>query len=790
MKKKERLHVKIKRLINKNEWVTRLLSLPVSDIPPDRPGLIMIQIDGFSRKQLERAIKQKEMPFLSKLIYDENYQLYSHYPGLPAATPSVQGELFYGVKQSIPAFSFYHTSARKIYTMFNGDDCAAIEKELSRGREGLLKGGSSYADVFSGGAAECHFSPVNLRLFRMLKNVKLFKRILFFVLYSFKILTIIILMLWETLIALGDFITGFRFDKNIRKELKFIPTRALFCILLRELILIGVKLDITRGFPIIHANFMGYDEQAHRRGPSSKFAHWALKGIDGAIKRIYGEALKTSKRHYDVWIYSDHGQEDICSYTVNYGYSLQHMVEKIFKDLQPEFVQHTQTGITDQRLRYFHNPLINRLFLKYSNTPGNPENKKWIVTAIGPTANIYAPVSLSFEDKSLFAQKLVTEGHIPLVAVNEKHNERVHVWTERGKFVLPDDGPRVFTYKHPFLPDIIEDFIRLTQHEHAGDFTISGWRPYKKPISFPVENGAHAGIGYEETHAFALLPSDVFSLDDDQTYIKTKELRESALRYLNQEGQIQQKFHINVPRKAHIRVMTYNVHSCIGLDGHLSPDRIARVIARYKPDIVALQELDMHKIRTDKVDQPYLIAESLQMHYHFHPSISIKEEKYGNAILSRFPIESVRVGKLPNVNRFNAEDRGAIWTRVNINGIPWQIINTHLGLTKAERLIQAESLLGIEWLGDPQCHGPTILCGDFNALPYSEVCKKIQATLTNSNLRHKVHTWMSRCLVGQLDHIFVSPNIKVLDLKTPSTDLDKVASDHLPLIADLEIPKG
>jgi len=69
------------------------------------------------------------------------------------------------------------------------------------------------------------------------------------------------------------------------------------------------------------------------------------------------------------------------------------------------------------------------------------------------------------------------------------------------------------------------------------------------------------------------------------------------------------------------RIMTYNIHSCIGMDGKISPERISRVIAQCSPDVVALQELDVGRARTDRVDQADLIAQYLQMDYHFLPTI-------------------------------------------------------------------------------------------------------------------------------------------------------------------------
>jgi endonuclease/exonuclease/phosphatase family metal-dependent hydrolase len=77
------------------------------------------------------------------------------------------------------------------------------------------------------------------------------------------------------------------------------------------------------------------------------------------------------------------------------------------------------------------------------------------------------------------------------------------------------------------------------------------------------------------------------------------------------------------------RILTYNVHRCLGRDGHLSPARIAEVIAACEADIVALQELDIGRVRSGGVDQAEAIARELGMHMHFHPALTVMEEHAG-----------------------------------------------------------------------------------------------------------------------------------------------------------------
>ncbi|MDQ3624505.1 MAG: endonuclease/exonuclease/phosphatase family protein [Verrucomicrobiota bacterium] len=241
-----------------------------------------------------------------------------------------------------------------------------------------------------------------------------------------------------------------------------------------------------------------------------------------------------------------------------------------------------------------------------------------------------------------------------------------------------------------------------------------------------------------------------------------------------------------------LRIMTYNVHSCIGTDRQLSPLRIAEVIARCEPDIVALQELDLARARTGLIDQARLIAGHLKMSFHFHPALRVKEEQYGDAIISKWPLRVCRAAALPTiVARAPLEPRGALWVAAAVAGRELQIINTHLGLQRAERLAQVEALLGPEWLGCLDCPAPRILCGDFNALPGSGVHRRISTLLRDAarapGSPRPRKTFPSWYPLLRLDYVFISEGLQVHRVEAPRSALTRVASDHLPLVVDLTL---
>lgn len=243
-----------------------------------------------------------------------------------------------------------------------------------------------------------------------------------------------------------------------------------------------------------------------------------------------------------------------------------------------------------------------------------------------------------------------------------------------------------------------------------------------------------------------------------------------------------------------IRIMTYNVHGCVGMDGRLSPPRIAKVIEQYDPDVAALQELDVRRLRSGREDQARLIAEIVSMDHHFHPAMRIEEEHYGDAILSKRPMRLVKSDALTRLNTWRwLEPRGALWVSIDVDGLALQVINTHLGLNGRERMLQIRDLLGKEWLDHPDCTGPRILCGDFNVIPGSRVWRecvhgmKTASVISRWKRFQRYPTWFGRFPMLQLDHIFVSRDIHPLRCLVGDTDLARIASDHRPLIADLVI---
>jgi endonuclease/exonuclease/phosphatase family metal-dependent hydrolase len=200
----------------------------------------------------------------------------------------------------------------------------------------------------------------------------------------------------------------------------------------------------------------------------------------------------------------------------------------------------------------------------------------------------------------------------------------------------------------------------------------------------------------------------------------------------------------------------------------------------------------MNRFRTARQEQSAVIATALSMSHHFYAVGDWGTEKYGLAVISRFPLVHIQSGHLTPANSAQrAEARGALWVSIQSPFGKLNIINTHFGLKREERQRQADILLGNDWLGNVLRDEPVIVCGDFNAQPRSQVwktfCRQMRDAQQAAPNHRPRNTFASIFPAVRIDHIFVNEKLSVKSIQQPRTPTSSVASDHLPICAELKI---
>lgn len=232
-----------------------------------------------------------------------------------------------------------------------------------------------------------------------------------------------------------------------------------------------------------------------------------------------------------------------------------------------------------------------------------------------------------------------------------------------------------------------------------------------------------------------------------------------------------------------LRVLCYNIHHAAGVDRKLDVPRIARVIQSVQPDLVALQEVDNKAGRSERVDQAAELARLTGMQHAFGANIPLQGGHYGNAILSRLPMDQHRNHLLPNVD--SGEQRGVLEVGFKLpGGRPLRLYGTHLDHRRpdGERLASA---IFINTMAGKEPADPTILAGDLNDVFGSRTLKEFQKSWTPTNAKP-----MPTVPVGQptrqIDFILVRPAARWKVIETKVLD-EAVASDHRAIFAVLEL---
>ena len=242
--------------------------------------------------------------------------------------------------------------------------------------------------------------------------------------------------------------------------------------------------------------------------------------------------------------------------------------------------------------------------------------------------------------------------------------------------------------------------------------------------------------------------------------------------------------HSRVPSRRRVRLVTYNIHKCRGMDGRTRVDRIANVLGSLDADVIALQEVVVGG--PEESGQAAALGAALGMGWVMDSVRLLRGKSYGNVVLSRLPIRSTDRCDLSCDKR---EPRACHRVDVDVYGHVLHVFNVHLGTAVLERRKQAPKLA--EFVAHHHLRGSKVLLGDFNEWMKGLTSKTLGAMLEGVDLT--THLQRKRTYPGvlpmvHLDHIYVAGGVVVEHVTLPRTRLTLMASDHLPLVADIVMP--
>jgi endonuclease/exonuclease/phosphatase family metal-dependent hydrolase len=235
--------------------------------------------------------------------------------------------------------------------------------------------------------------------------------------------------------------------------------------------------------------------------------------------------------------------------------------------------------------------------------------------------------------------------------------------------------------------------------------------------------------------------------------------------------------------------MTYNIHSGVGVDKQYDLGRISRVLQEERPHVTALQETECGSGRTSFDDQSRILAGGLDVTSSFCATRPAEEGSFGLAVLSPFPVLHYQQYDLSYGG--GREPRSCLRVDLEVEpGAALHIFNCHLGLTARERAFQRKQMVSDAVLLGEELRHPVVVMGDFNDWPISVVHRNLQKHFRDA-FAAAGKRWGPTFRFGpvpmRLDHIYVSRSVRVLDCRVRNDALARVASDHRPVIASVEV---
>jgi hypothetical protein len=310
------------------------------------PGLVIVQMDGVSRPELERLVRAGRMPVLARLIEDGRLEIGSWTPLLPPCTPASQAGILHGANDGIPGFRWYEKDDRRLIVANHAGDAAEIDARISDGDGLLVDDGVSIGNLLGGDSSFSHLTmatiagkPAEQRDGDPARDDGERRRgdgdaaprrgpghrdSVRFTINPFTYLWIV----GASIVELIDEIRGARRQRlrdvkpRMRRGVRYAMERVLTNVPLRILSTKLARAEIRRGRRIIYVDFTGYDEIAHHCGPGRRESARAAERIDRSLGRIV-EQIDRAERPYGLVVLSDHGQSLGETFRQRYGRTLE-----------------------------------------------------------------------------------------------------------------------------------------------------------------------------------------------------------------------------------------------------------------------------------------------------------------------------------------------------------------------------------------------------------------------------------------------------------------------------------
>jgi uncharacterized membrane protein YvlD (DUF360 family) len=508
--------------------------------PTDRPGVVILQIDGLAHPILAARIRAGSVNTLAGWLRNRTHTLSRWEATLPSMTSASQAGILHGTNDGIPAFRWYERDRKHLMQSSNPEDAAELVRRLSNGEGLLSNNGASICNLVTGDATRVYLTTAALK--EKGKGLGSSKAFTGFFLSPTGYLRSFTMFLGE---LATERVQARRTRRagtqpQLHRDWKYAAMRAASNVLLRDVNTSLIIDEMYRGANVIYADFTDYDEIAHHSGPERVEALQALDGVDAAIATLV-QAAEDAPRPYRFVVLSDHGQSLGATFKQRYGKNLGELVRDLMSGRATVFQPTTQAEgsafvnslLSEVTRSKGMGPAVARAALAGKMTDGvvdlDPEEipppadpSTIAVVGSGNLGLVY----FTGHDHRLTLEEL-EELHPNLVASLAAHPgigmllvrssaRGPVVFGPRGVRDLDDETFQGEDPTAPFGPNTAASLLRVDAMTHAPDLLfISQYDPELGEVAaFEEQIGSHGGLGGPQTQPFILHPAD-WELDEE-----------------------------------------------------------------------------------------------------------------------------------------------------------------------------------------------------------------------------------------------------------------------------------
>jgi len=517
--------------------------IPVGD---PSAGIVIVQIDGLSHEQLLWAAERGHLPNVMRMLGSGSYIASKWRCGLPSTTPAVQAGIMFGDNEDIPAFRWYDKANHRSMVFKLPGIASAYQSRLESRRPGVLFGGSSYVNVFDGGAYNSLFTLSTIEPRSFFEGVRGAGLVALFLLNPVRVLRIVYL-------AGREYITDAlqRISSRLRGQ-SYLPVIGIFPflriasnVIFREIETFAVLVDIYRGVPAIYATYYGYDEIAHHFGVHSPAAVQSLRHIDRSIGQIERLQRAHLTRPYALYLLGDHGLTPSVPFEKRFGQTLGKTISdqlgnsvNLAESEDGEHLHLYQTRFLIQELQSIEHNLAPpaakvarriRELVEARLSRNNEELLAWdlsrehdvVVKSSGSLAHVYFNITerrMDLSEISAAFPSLVVSllAHPGIWLVVAREGEQILVMDYDSILTFSSPGERQLEGDHPLTRLVepehaAEQIRRIASFEDSGDLVLFGsYEPSTNTvICFEHQWASHGGLGGPQDYPTIIYPKEM-----------------------------------------------------------------------------------------------------------------------------------------------------------------------------------------------------------------------------------------------------------------------------------------